>query len=362
MESNVEFCKGEVPGVFFTVYRDDDNRWKKTYWCTLDIAKSIIEGISDLREISYFGSDETQIYNFDPGEFSKVSNVSKEHLRRIAVRIQMEEKTKLNLLADNLGKELKDLDDINIYPKYGKEYAKKKFALLNQPMLNDVINSLKRPDKRSVVEDNSDLIFKKFWMRKKYKDVIFEKSSDEYFISFTKDNRETIKNLIDAMEETYFQKFNVYYFILSSLKSQNTLLRYLVKEFEVLIELSKDTDIDFINKYNDLKKLSQVFPTSKAINAVRYFYNINKIAIPNFSYKNINKILHHISLPNQNELLMISRGDDIEKLVQLLRQHFVDVNNQFKNINFKVEVEEKIKQEIVLSRELLLKIYEYTNL
>lgn len=229
-------------------------------------------------------------------------------------------------------------------------------------MLNDVINSLKRPDKRSVVEDNSDLIFKKFWMRKKYKDVIFEKSSDEYFISFTKDNRETIKNLIDAMEETYFQKFNVYYFILSSLKSQNTLLRYLVKEFEVLIELSKDTDIDFINKYNDLKKLSQVFPTSKAINAVRYFYNINKIAIPNFSYKNINKILHHISLPNQNELLMISRGDDIEKLVQLLRQHFVDVNNQFKNINFKVEVEEKIKQEIVLSRELLLKIYEYTNL
>ena len=67
-------------------------------------------------------------------------------------------------------------------------------------------------------------------------------------------------------------------------------------------------------------------------------------------------------LPNEDDLLMISRSDDIEKLIQLLRQHFVDVNDQFKKINFKIEVEEKIKREIVLSRELLLKIYDYTNL
>lgn len=362
MKSGMEFHKGKVSGTFFTLYKDDDNRWEKTYWCTLDIAKSIIEGISDLREISYFGSDETQIYNFDPGEFSKVSTVSKEHLRRIAVRIQMEEKTKLNLLADNLGKELKDLDDINIYPRYGKEYAKKKFALLNQSMLDDLINNLKKPDRRSWREDNSNLIFKKIWSRKKYKDIIFEKSSDEIFISFTRGNKEAIKDMIQVMEERYFQKFRIYYFILSSLETQNTLMNYIIEEFEILTNSSMDSEADFLSKYKNLLYLSQAFPTKKSKNAEIYFYNLNKVTTPNFSYKNLKSIISQLPLPNEDDLLMISRSDDIEKLVQLLRQHFVDLNNQFKKTNFKVEVEEKIKQEIVLSRELLLKIYEYTNL
>lgn len=362
MKNDVEFYKGEFSGIFITVYKDEDSGWEKTYWCTIDIAKHIIESVNDLREVSFFGSDETKISNFNPNKISKVKNISKENLRRTAKRIHEQEEKKLKQLADELEIKFEEIDDRNIYPKYGKKFSMNKFALLNQAMLDDLINALKKPDKRALVEDNSDLIFRKIWMRKKYKDIIFEKSNDEIFLSFNEDNRETIKSLIDEMENAYFQKFKIYYFILSSFRTQNTLMKYLIKRFEELYEFSNVTNSEYIEIYNQLKDLAQAFPTTKALNAKKYLNNLDKFYIPNFSYKNIGKIVNRISLPNSNTLLMISRKDDIDILVRLLYQHFQDINKQFSEIKFKEEIEKEIHQEMNLSEELLPKISHFRNL
>lgn len=363
MNNNIKYYKIENEGIFFSINKNNEGEDTKMFWCTLEIAKNIIESISDLRDIPHSGNEKTKIANFDPHKITKINKISKEHLRRTVKSIYEQEEEKLKQIAGLLDKKFEDIDDIHVFPKYGKKYSSTKSAMLNQVMLDELINALKKPDKRSWAEDNSDLIFNKIWSQKKYEDVIFEskKENNEYFLSFTEDNKRTIKRMIHVMEDVYHLKFNIYYFVISSFKTQNTLMEYLINEFEELFESSILTEHINTEKYKQLKYMAQVFPTSKVINAQKYYRDLHKMLIPDYSYQNLGNIIDNIPLPNDDNLLMISRGDDREQLIILIRQHFEDRKKLFNTINFLEEVERKIYQEIELSEYLFSKLHSYLN-
>lgn len=361
MNNDIKYFKGNHEEVFYTVYEDEEQHTVRVYWCTVDIACKIISNIIDIREIPYFGNEQTKISNYDPQLISCQTKVSKEHLRRKAKEIHALQEKRILKIANAFKSEFEDENDQNIYPKYGRNFGPSKFALMNQPMLDELIKALKQPDQRSWAEDNSNSIFKKIWNRKNYEDVVFEKNSNKDFISFTDSNKIILKNEIRKMEQNYYRKFKSYHKVLRNLESQNKLLEYILSEFDKLFNITTFVKEEFISKYNELCYLSKVFPTVQGKEAIDSFLNIDNILIPDFTYKYLRQIIYDLNLPNNDDLLMISRADDINRLAQNIKSHFIELNNLMEEENFKKEVEKKIYFELDELEIHLTRLYNYTH-